>query len=414
MLTSVSIQEQYAAAQQDDIKILIVGAGIAGISAAQMLRTDRRHPVLVERNADNDHPGYMLALMPMVDRLLDDLGVHDIYRENSVGFEKYGLHGHHGKLIRTDEMGSFLRPFGEYRGISRGRLLSVLSQNNCDLSFDTTIAEMEITGKQRLVKLKTDGVIRDFMFDLVIIADGIHSNTRKYLLAEKSVNTVDTHWGGWVVWTPEDGHMETGEELWGAGFFLGAYPVKGKMGVFLGGDSKDTKIGIGPFIQKVRRKLKVISPRFEQCLQSLENAADPFYWPLDDCRCPQWAFDKAILLGDAAAGFLPTAGIGAGMAMESAWVLTRLMRYSNSENLNQLLKAFESAQKPRVESAQNNSRQLAGLMFKQSSLLANIRDLAMRFMSVKVALKPIQRILDTLPDPDQIAKRVFSEKTSTK
>lgn len=407
MLTSVPIQDQYAAAELDEIKILIVGAGIAGVSAAQMLRKDGRHPVLVERNADNDHPGYMLALMPMVDRLLDDLGVHDLYRENSTAFEKYGLHGHRGKLIRVDEMGRLLSPFGEYRGISRGKLLNVLSQNSCDVSFDTTLAEMKIQENQRLVQLKTDGVIRDFLFDLVIVADGVHSETRKYLIADNEVSLVNTHWGGWVIWVSADAKMETGEELWGAGFFIGMYPVKDKLGVFIGGNQKDTQKGVKDFVMRTRKKLKVISPRMEKCLQALEKTENPFFWALDDCRSSKWAFDKAILLGDAAAGFLPTAGIGAGMAMESAWVLTQLLRKANTQNLNHLLSAFEVAQKPRVESAQDNSRQLAKIMFKQSTILANIRDLAMRFVGVQTVLKPIQRILENLPNPDEITLKAL-------
>lgn len=410
MLTSVPIQDQYAAAEKDEIKILIIGAGIAGVSAAQMLRKEGRHPVLVERNADNDHPGYMLALMPMADRLLDDLGVHELYRENSVRFDKYGLHGHSGKLIRVDEMGRLLSPFGEYRGISRGKLLNVLSQQGCDVSFDTTVAEMDINDHQRLVKLKTDGVIRDFIFDLVIVADGVHSGTRKYLIEQQEVNQLNTHWGGWVIWTPEDEAMELGEEIWGAGFFMGIYPVKEKLGVFIGGHQKDTKKGPQDFILQARKKLKVINPRFEKGLKALEQTESPFYWALDDCRCSKWAFDKAILLGDAAVGFLPTAGIGAGMAMESAWVLTRLLQKADKKNLNLLLQAFESAQKSRVQSAQDNSRQLAKMMFNQSTILANLRDLAMRFVGVQTVLKPIKRILENLPDPDRIARQALADK----
>jgi 2-polyprenyl-6-methoxyphenol hydroxylase-like FAD-dependent oxidoreductase len=49
--------------------------------------------------------------------------------------------------------------------------------------------------------------------------------------------------------------------------------------------------------------------------------ADMFYWRLDDCRAPSWRAGRVALLGDSACGFLPTAGIGASMAMESAAVL---------------------------------------------------------------------------------------------
>ena len=112
-----------------------------------------------------------------------------------------------------------------------------------------------------------------------------------------------------------------------------------------------------------------------------------------------------MLVGDAAAGFLPTAGIGAGMAMESAWVLGRMLRHADRAGLADVLRAYQGTQRPRVEAAQDNSRQLANLMFHRSRSLAVVRDLAMRVMSVQAAIRPIQRLLQNQPDPDAIATR---------
>jgi 2-polyprenyl-6-methoxyphenol hydroxylase-like FAD-dependent oxidoreductase len=141
----------------------------------------------------------------------------------------------------------------------------------------------------------------------------------------------------------------------------------------------------------------------------VEQATEPFFWPLGDCRAPQWAFGGTILLGDAAAGFLPTAGIGAGMAMESAWVLTRMLGHADRQDrIPALLRAYEAAQRPRVEAAQDTSRTLAKIMFRQSRLLAALRDLSMRFLSVEAALGPIQKLLADKPDPDRIAREALS------
>lgn len=114
-----------------------------------------------------------------------------------------------------------------------------------------------------------------------------------------------------------------------------------------------------------------------------------------------------MLVGDAAAGFLPTAGIGAGMAMESARVLTRMLRHADRAGLGRLLKAYEASQRPRVEAAQDNSRLLARLMFHRSRALAVLRDMAMRFVTVESALKPIQRLLQAQADPDALAAAVM-------
>jgi 2-polyprenyl-6-methoxyphenol hydroxylase-like FAD-dependent oxidoreductase len=75
---------------------------------------------------------------------------------------------------------------------------------------------------------------------------------------------------------------------------------------------------------------------------------------------------RVALLGDAAAGFLPTAGIGAAMAMESAWVLGSLLADAALDRVPDALHRYEASQRPRVEAAQANSRQLARLMFTRS------------------------------------------------
>ena len=93
--------------------------------------------------------------------------------------------------------------------------------------------------------------------------------------------------------------------------------------------------------------------------------------------------------------FLPTAGIGAGMAMESASVLADEIAAADRDDPAAALDRFEARQRPRVETAHDNSRSLAGLMFDRSRLLAAARDQVFRVLSIRTALKPILRLLDT-------------------
>ena len=135
------------------------------------------------------------------------------------------------------------------------------------------------------------------------------------------VSSVDTTWGGWVCWAEADDDQSAVDEIWGDGFFLGMYPVEGAVGVFLG--CPDTRQPLGPrrFAGEVRSRLTELTPRIDACLTAVAEAESPFFWPLRDSRARRWSHGRTVLLGDAAAGFLPTAGIGAGMAMESAGVL---------------------------------------------------------------------------------------------
>lgn len=407
MLNPIPLQEQYEHAEKDGLRVLVTGAGIAGVTVAQLLRVQGLHPVLIERRRDEGHPGYMLALMPMVDRAFDELDVRAHYRANSVPLARYGFHAHTGRLLREDSMSSILDRFGDYRGISRGELMEALTAQGCGAAFGTTVTGIEETSTGVDVSLSGGGEAHTLEFDVVIVAEGIRSSTRDLLLPAGRAGEVDTGWGGWVVWADDDADTDLGDELWGAGFFLGVYPVQGKLGVFLGGAERDTAVGAREFVSRVRSKLSSLSARTESALKAVAEEPDPYYWPLKDCRAGQWAFGRTVLLGDAASGFLPTAGIGAGMAIESAWVLARILRHADQSHVAALLAAFEKAQRPRVEAAQDTSRQLAGIMFRQSRLLAVLRDVAMRLVSVEMTVKPIQRLLAEAPDADATARAVL-------
>ncbi|WP_426936418.1 FAD-dependent oxidoreductase [Brevibacterium sp. LE-L] len=416
----------------EEPRILIVGAGIAGITLAQLLRARGMNPVLIDRSADagrmigDNRAGYMLALMPMVEPIIDELDRREAYLDASVGISRYIAHAHTGRVLRQDHLGDLLAEYGDYRGISRAGLLGVLTADDCPIAFGATVTGLSADGTTVTVAGADRGDRRqsqssDFDFDIVVIADGMNSHTRRLVIGqpdaadsvESSVaDSVDTAWGGWVCWAEADADDDAVNEIWGDGFFLGIYPVKGAVGVFLG--CPDARQSLGPrrFAAEVRSRLTVLTPRIEACLTAVAETDDAFFWPLRDSRVQRWRRGRTVLLGDAAAGFLPTAGIGAGMAMESAGVLaeelsalaadsgtdSRSGGLAAVDEIETALDRFEARQRPRVEAAHDNSRALARLMFDRSRLFAFVRDQAFRIISIRSALKPILRLLESPPE----------------
>ncbi|AMT93651.1 hypothetical protein A2T55_07570 [Brevibacterium linens] len=450
MITAATVDDQLTDVGPEEPRILIVGAGIAGVTLAQLLRSRGMHPVLIDRSADSgrmigdNRAGYMLALMPMVDPIIDELDCREAYLAASVGIDRYVAHAHTGRVIRRDNLGDLLAEFGDYRGISRAALLEVLTGDDCPIAFGTTVTGLsDGVGMVTLVQgsqaehhdggqNQNQSIGRDreteFEFDSVVIADGMNSHTRR-LMTDKTattgtdkpattdpgrpspVSSVDTTWGGWVCWAEADDDQSAVDEIWGDGFFLGMYPVEGAVGVFLG--CPDTRQPLGPrrFAGEVRSRLTELTPRIDACLTAVAEAESPFFWPLRDSRARRWSHGRTVLLGDAAAGFLPTAGIGAGMAMESAGVLADELsalgdRPSTASSADSsaasgtvtALERFEARQRPRVEAAHDNSRSLAGMMFDRSRFFAFVRDQAFRVISIRSALKPILQLLETPPE----------------
>jgi 2-polyprenyl-6-methoxyphenol hydroxylase-like FAD-dependent oxidoreductase len=52
------------------VRVLIAGAGVAVLALAGLLRRQGHHPVVVERRAADDEPGYAVALWPHGTRVL--------------------------------------------------------------------------------------------------------------------------------------------------------------------------------------------------------------------------------------------------------------------------------------------------------------------------------------------------------
>lgn len=294
-------------------------------------------------------------------------------------------------------MTQLLTRFGDYRGISRGELLRVLGSVAGTVTYGATVTAVEQRPDAVRATLDTGSVPVDGEFDLVVAADGLHSTTRDLVLDADEVSTYDSGWGGWVTWARPDGACDLSEELWGAGLFIGTYPVKDRLGVFVGGPRSDTQVGPKRFVARVRGALRSLDTRLDDVLDEVARADEAYYWSLTDCRCATWSVGRVVMLGDAAAGFLPTAGIGAGMAMESAWALGSRLGSATPARVPEALRDYERTQRPRVEAAQDNSRQLARLMFHRSRLLAMVRDTAARFIPLETALRPIRALLEDRP-----------------
>jgi 2-polyprenyl-6-methoxyphenol hydroxylase-like FAD-dependent oxidoreductase len=234
-------------------------------------------------------------------------------------------------------------------------------------------------------------------FDVVIAADGLHSSTRGLILPEDRVSTYDTEWGGWVVWTDTDVDADLGEELWGTGWFVGTYPVKDRLGVIVCVPRSEERAGLVAFAARVRREVPGAGTRMDRVLGEIGDGREHYFWSLLDRRSAVWSVGRVGLLGDAAAGFLPTAGIGAGMAIEAAGVLAEHLKDCARGQVASALKEYERVEKPRVEAAQQNSRQLARLMFNTGKTATVLRDAATRFVPLGAALRPIRRLLESGP-----------------
>lgn len=376
------------------MRILIVGGGVAGLTLAALLRRRGITPRIVEKAPDLHHAGYMLGLYPIGSRVLHGLGLYDAFREKTVPMSTYRMGNGEGEIVHRYAMDFLDDRYGPILQCTRPELLHLLEHAVGDdaIEFGVSLESVE-PGDQEAVAHLSDG--SSDAWDLVVAADGIHSTARRDLFGELPYH--DTGWGGWVWWAPEGAVAEdTVTELWAAGGFMGLYPSRGKVGVFAGGplDGAGADEAAGRRA-RLRAQFAPVEEGWPEVLASLpDDDADLFHWGFRDVRSPDWVQGRVVLLGDAATAFLPTAGIGASMAMESAAVLNDELSRTNARYLPAALDFFVQRRRERVERAQSDSRRLAHMMFVESTPVAAARDFLMRFYSLRMLARDIVRSFD--------------------
>ena len=187
---------------------------------------------------------------------------------------------------------------------------------------------------------------------------------------------------------------ETTREYWGAGFMIGMYGVKDEIGVVIAGPRDQLEGNRAGFLAHVGEHLT--DPASKRVLETAARDPDPFYWKLLDVRADQWAKGRVVLLGDAADAFLPTAGIGASMAMLSAAALADELSRTDGARVPAALQLYQRRQQRKVVAAQKNSRTLAHLMMVKSPAVSWGREKLLHFYGPKRALGDIIKVMDGL------------------
>jgi 2-polyprenyl-6-methoxyphenol hydroxylase-like FAD-dependent oxidoreductase len=375
------------------MRVLIAGAGIAGLTLSALLRQKGIRPQLVDRAPDFNAAGYMLALFPMGNRVLHGLGAFDAFLARSEPMDIYTMCNGHGEPMQTFDIAGALGKFGVTRQLSRADLLQILRDAAADVPLEMGVRVTRLVDHGDEVEAFADARSLG-RFDLVVGADGIHSAVRRHVAGE--VEMRPTGWGGWVWWAPAvAAPHKTVTEYWGAGRFVGIYPIRDKIGVIAAGPideiGHDRIGGSGARLAELFADYKGVARAPFDAMPA--NDKDMFFWNLEDCRAPHWSKGRVALMGDSACAFLPTAGVGASMAMESAAVLADELGRTDAKGLPLALQHYETRRRKRAEGAQTASRRIASLMFVKSTPVAWGRDQLMKFYSIEEFAKEIEKSL---------------------
>ena len=362
------------------MRILIAGAGIAGLTLAALLCQRGRNVEIVDKAAsfsDNNHP---LVLTPLGSRVLHGFGILRRFRATSPGLDILRVANGRGEIVGELDIRPLVGADEKCRIADRYALLRLLSELSQDspIRFKTVIEEIGDEGDKVRVRL-SDG--SESRYDLVVGADGTDSFVRARMLSE--VSRFDTGWGCWEFPT-ESAESGRALEYWSSGRMLGLYSGPWHMnGIACAPDRKlrgtqDRKV-------RMQRLFRMPGRNARSAIDAFPDDAAPLtYRKLADCRANTWVKNRICLVGDAACGFLPTSPLGASLAMEEAAVLADEIARAGSNTIPRALEFYEKRCRPRVEAAHDEVRKNAKALFRGNPLLAMSYDASKRFADYRI------------------------------
>jgi 2-polyprenyl-6-methoxyphenol hydroxylase-like FAD-dependent oxidoreductase len=204
-------------------RILIVGGGIAGLTAAIALRQHGFSPELIEREPAWRAAGAGIALQPNAMRLLRAFSVGLAVERAGAPLQRFKYCTSQGEVLAEIDLAELWKDVGRGAGVERTKLqealLGELKGAHCRLGAWITTLDQ----KNDFVSVRfNDGRSEDY--DLIIGADGIDSSVRSLALSDAAPSY--TGQMGWRSLAPIRHDTPDEVQFWlGDGCFFGLFPV---------------------------------------------------------------------------------------------------------------------------------------------------------------------------------------------
>lgn len=356
-------------------KVLIVGAGIAGLAAAAGLAAEGWSVQVVERATELRATGGGIGLTPNGVSALDALGVGDVVRSCSVVQVEGGVRSPGGRWIARSDLGFIEARYGEaIRALRRIELVRALESALApgSVHYGSEVEPVVAGDESSPAAVVVNGVRCEA--DLVIGADGIRSRTRRMMYPDhpgiRSAGSVS-----WRAVVPADGLPIVAAETWGAGMRFSILPLPGDEVHFSAlarsvvrpvgnGSAAELRELFGGWHEPVPDLLARVAGG-EFFFDEIEELARPL---------PSFSLGRTVLIGDAAHPMTPNVG-SANLALEDAVELAYAVAGAESwAGLRACLARYDEARRPRTTRLAKMSRRMGKVAGMRSPLAVAVRN----------------------------------------
>lgn len=334
-------------------KVLVSGASAAGPSLAYWLQRYGFETTVVERHPTVRPGGYAIDVRGAAIHISRKMGILGDLQAADTRLEEVRFYDDDDKVVATMD-----RNFGAGGGIAGD--VEVLRDDLAAMLYNKVKDKVRFKFGNSIAKLTevSDGVNVEFEngdkehYNLVIGADGTHSNVRHLVFGEESqfahfwnryiaVFTIPNYRGLYRNW---DWHMRPG--------FYGGIQQYGDnqetRGIFLmsGEFEKFDSRNVPEQKAMVRRFLgNKMFWEIPRLLDEMDKAKDFYFDSASQIKMPTWSKGRVSLVGDAAAGPTAFTGQGTSAAMVMAYVLAGELAEARGEHVT-AFKRYEEVARP--------------------------------------------------------------------
>lgn len=363
------------------MRVIICGAGIAGLSLAWWLDRDGWEVLIVEQASGPRDEGYMIDFLGSGYDVAELMGLLPRLKEIHYPIPEIMYVDQNGRRIAGLDYELFARlQNGRLLNFMRGDLERVLFEElpkSVEVLFDLTIDELRPKAEHVEVLL-TDGEWK--RADLLVGADGIHSRVRKLTFGDEQrfLRYLGLHTAAYIF---EDRELRRTLEggfrmLSVPGRQVGLYPIRdGKVASFFVHRTPDKALpsSYGDELHKAYGDLGWLVP---DALRHCIDHSEIYYDQVAQIEMPHWSRGRVTLVGDACQAVSLLAGQGASMAMGGAYLLARELHASRPVEV--CLAGYAARLKPMIERKQAAGRRTADWLVPPSQRRIAVRNVALR------------------------------------